>query len=295
MRKGLIAAGVALGVLANAIQVISWIWVGSRQWVDGHGLLISGASVGALALVVPFVRLAGSVGARGIGPSAPKAGRQLVTYPPYKISISPDVTVDFVVHYGPIDRVQNVDIIVSSENTYLQMSQMFKPSTSGRLRYATAEKDELGRVLRDTAQDELISWMRDHDGYGDKVTAGTVVATSAGSLAQRGIRRIYHAAVVQPEDGSGLYRTNKPIVAAAVERVLELARKEIPSASSVCFPLLGAGRAGLSSQMSLEAIYYTMVDQLREDPSAAPGWTVHFISWRSSDAELIRKFLRSKR
>jgi O-acetyl-ADP-ribose deacetylase (regulator of RNase III) len=299
VRRVWVTAGIVLGTVANLLQVVSWLWGGSRNWVNSHGLLISGVSIlTILAVISSFYFLRTPRMRSAADPPPEEAPLSIVHHGPFNIRITDNMTVSFYSHYGAIEVLEDIDILVSSENTYLQMSQMFKPSTSGRLRYAVALKDDLGRVLQDITQDELFQWMRDRNGYGAKVAAGTVVPTSAGSLESRGVRRIYHAAVVQPEDGSGTYHVNRQTVTKVVANSFRAIAAENQTLAtplrSICFPLLGAGRGGLDNKISLEALYSAIVDELKGSEDLSAPWTIHIICWRKRDSDMVIEFFKSK-
>ncbi|MFE1412958.1 alpha/beta fold hydrolase [Streptomyces sp. NPDC058746] len=200
----------------------------------------------------------------------------------------------FSVHGGPVEQLRDIDIIVSSENTYLQLSQFFKPSTSGSLRWAAAEKSRGGQVLEDVAGDHLATWLRDHGLYGLPVRQGTVAPTPSGALAQRNIRRIYHAAIADPVSGTNSYRVDPLAVTRAVHNVFDLARTErrelgLPL-SSICFPLFGAGRGRMSVSRSFDLIWEALMSELANDPT----WTIHFTTRRKTILALLHDRLQAK-
>jgi|GEM_PF-5672541 len=54
-----------------------------------------------------------------------------------------------IVANGPIDQISNVDVIATSENDYLQLAKFESPSTSGRIRKASATRSPNGNVIKD--------------------------------------------------------------------------------------------------------------------------------------------------
>ncbi|MEU9167383.1 alpha/beta fold hydrolase [Streptomyces sp. NPDC048420] len=206
-----------------------------------------------------------------------------------------DSTTPFFIHGGPLERLSGIDIIVSSENIYLQMSQFFKASTSGSLRRAAAVKGDGGEILEDVAGDSLIAWLRAHARYGLPVLEGTVAPTPSGALRERRVQRIYHAAVVTPVDGTGDYTVNPRAITRATHNIFELARKErrdlkLPL-SSICLPLLGSGRGDITLSRSFELVWGALMDELSDDGS----WSIHFAARRSSSFDLIKKLLLAKK
>lgn len=204
-------------------------------------------------------------------------------------------TTDFFLHGGPVEQLRNVDIVVSSENTYLQLSQFFKPSTSGSLRWAAAERSASGQILEDVAGEHLSAWLRNHGSYGLPVQEGTVAPTPSGALRRRNIHRIYHAAIATPVSGTNSYSITPQAIPRAVHNTFDLARREREelgiSLSSISFPLFGAGRGRMSAVESFELIWEATMNELADDPS----WSIHFTTRRRTIFDLLCGRLQAKK
>ncbi|MCF4139850.1 macro domain-containing protein [Streptomyces sp. Tue 6430] len=121
----------------------------------------------------------------------------------------------------------------------------------------------------DVLAEELAAWVRARPGV-LPLRPGTVVPTGPGALAERGVRRVYHAALAIP-DGLG-YRVDPQDIATAVAACFARARQERAAGlRSICFPLLGAGRGGLDRRTSAEWLRWSIEDALTADPD----WSVH--------------------
>ncbi|WP_460519277.1 macro domain-containing protein [Flindersiella endophytica] len=203
-----------------------------------------------------------------------------------------DAEVELHVHTTSIDLLSGIDILVSSENVYLEMAKTYRTSVSATLRRAGARSGMSGEIQEDTIERELRAWVDANASPGLAVAPGTVAATSAGQLAERSIRRIYHAAVVVPLQGG--YEVDPAAIARATHNTFQLAARERravdPTLRSICFPLLGAGRGGLGPEVSFGWIWSTVRQELAADPT----WTVHFVSRRESrTAVIVRTLLES--
>ncbi|MFF9260574.1 macro domain-containing protein [Streptomyces longwoodensis] len=179
------------------------------------------------------------------------------------------------VHVSPIELLRNIDVLVSSENVHLEMSKSFRPTVSGAVRRAAAQGCPADGPVRDVLAEELAAWVRARPGV-LPLQPGTVVSTGPGALARRGVRRVYHAAVAVP-DGLG-YRVDPESIVAAVAACFARARQERdgghPGLRSLCFPLLGAGRGGLSREAGASWLRWAIADALTADP----GWAVHVVT-----------------
>jgi hypothetical protein len=192
-----------------------------------------------------------------------------------------------IVHIEPIELLSNVDIIVVPDNIYFELPQHFKSSVSAAVRRAAAVKSEDGRILTDVVGDELTEWLRRHGRVGLPVAPGTVAAAPPGQMAGQHIRRIYHAAIAVPVPGTNHYDVEPAAIAGSVRNVLAIARAERdlfqPALSSLAFPLLGAGRGGLSPATSFTWLWTALEREVRENGP----WSIHFVTRQRSAAELI--------
>ncbi|KOX09842.1 macro domain-containing protein [Streptomyces sp. NRRL B-3648] len=187
----------------------------------------------------------------------------------------------------PIEDVRDVDVLVSSENTYLEMSKTFRPTVSGALRRAAALRDASGEIVDDVLSRELGVWLRTHGRTGMPVRPGTVVATSSGALAAHGVRRIHHAAIAAPVGDGDRYHVSPSVLGEVVRTSFELARHEseflsLPM-SSICFPLLGSGRGGLP----VETVARRLLDALRAELRRDPSWSVLLVTLEERHARLL--------
>ncbi|MEU7362469.1 MULTISPECIES: macro domain-containing protein [Streptomyces] len=219
------------------------------------------------------------------GPPAAGLPRRPGARPAAAAPVAP--TGRITVRVCPIEEVRDVDVLVSSENTYLEMSKTFRPTVSGALRRAAALRDASGEIVDDVLSRELRVWQRTHGRAGMPVRPGTVVATSSGALAAHGVRRIHHAAIATPVGDGDRYHVSPAVLAEAVRASFELARHEseflsLPM-SSICFPLLGAGRGGLP----VETVARRLLDAIRAELRRDPSWSVLLVTPEESHARLL--------
>jgi O-acetyl-ADP-ribose deacetylase (regulator of RNase III) len=218
---------------------------------------------------------------------------EIKTYGPFVLPVGPSSSASLTLHAGSIEGLENIDIIVSSENVHLELAKPFKSSLSARLRNAAAYKNAAGEVVDDVISREVSEWIRENARPGLPVEPGTVVATSSGRLVHRGIRRIYHAAVVVPRAGTNEYDVDLESIYRAVRATVQLAKVErrtiAPALRSICFPLFGTGRAGLDPAVSFAWMWPALQQELAADDS----WEIHISAGRAdSAAAVLRELLR---
>jgi hypothetical protein len=196
------------------------------------------------------------------------------------------ITVDL----GAVEELRDVDILVSSENTYFEPDRAFTTTLSGQLRNAAAVRDSTGMITRDTIGEELAAWVREHARPGNPVEPGVVVPTSPGQLSRHGVHRILHAAVAVPRRGWNGYDIPETGVMRAIQRCFEQARAERAadaSVNSLSIPLFGAGQGGLDAEGSFSRLWPAVQLELTDDPT----WHVHLTTWTVAETALILRHL----
>lgn len=247
--------------------------------------LISELAAAALALARDAAT--GRAPAAATADTADAPGTSVPEPPPAR-PLLPHVANRITVRVCPIEAVRDADILVSSENTYLEMSKIFRSTVSGALRRAAAVRNEAGEIVDDVLPRELNAWMRSHGRTGLPVRSGTVVPTAPGALAAHGVRRVYHAAVSMPVNGGVRYHVAPAVLAEAVRTTFALARTERETLSvplsTICFPLLGAGQGGLPADVAARWLLWALRQELYEDST----WQVRLVARRPERADTLR-------
>ncbi|MFF5443918.1 hypothetical protein [Streptomyces sp. NPDC012888] len=196
-------------------------------------------------------------------------------------------TARVTLHVHPVDLLRDIDAVVSPVNTHLALPEPYKSSVAASLRRAGADRDPAGRITEDRIGAELRAWAARNAPHGLPVAAGTVAGTGAGALAAQGVRRVYHAAVAVPRPGTNDYDVLPGDVTRAVTRVFRLLADDPGGLRSVCLPLLGAGRGGLSPAASFAAVWAAVEAEL----ARGGPWDVHFLVRRPERADLLARLL----
>ncbi|MFF4298553.1 hypothetical protein ACFY0N_33420 [Streptomyces vinaceus] len=189
-------------------------------------------------------------------------------------------------HVHAADLLRDIDVVVSPSNTHFALPEPYKSSVAASLRRAGAVRDPAGRVVEDRIRDELRAWTDRYAPRGLPVAPGTVAVTGAGALQEQGIRHIHHAAVAVPRPGTNDYDVQPADVTRAVTRVFALLAGS-PGRTSVCLPLMGAGRGGLAPADSLAALWSGVEAEL----ARGGDWDVHLLVRRPERADLVAELL----
>lgn len=181
---------------------------------------------------------------------------------------------------GDIQNVTIVDIWVNSENTNMQMARFYDSSISGVIRYLGAKKDEKGNVIDDVIANDLARIM----GKDRSVDPGVVLATGAGDLsASHGVKRIFHAAVVQGAVGGGYTPVSR--FQNAVRSCLEKADEDDPknaNCSSILFPLMATGTAKGDVEENVRKMVDVALSYLKAKKSSRVD-RIYFLAWTEQE------------
>lgn len=192
-----------------------------------------------------------------------------------------------VVRTEPVELLSDVDIVVIPTNSYMELPQYFKSSISATVRRMAAVKNADGQLVLDVVADDLLAWISKYGRPGLPVAAGAVAPTASGEMARRGIRRLYHVAVVTPRPATNDYVVDPAAIAEGVRNVLSVAGAErtlfSPPLRSVAFPLLGAGRGGLDPAVSIDWLWSALENEIVE----ASLWELQFFARQQVVADLI--------
>jgi hypothetical protein len=192
-----------------------------------------------------------------------------------------------IVRIEPVELLADVDVLVVPTNSYLEPPQLFKSSVSAAARRTAATKNADGHIAIDVVAADLAAWVSKNARPGLAVALGAVAATASGEMSRRGVRRLYHVAVVSPQPSSNNYVVEPVAIADGVRNVLALAQAEreqfSPALRSIAFPLLGAGRGGLDPAISFDWIWAALEREL----AGRSPWEIHFFARRPEQAELM--------
>ncbi|HET7012830.1 MAG TPA: hypothetical protein VFI65_02895 [Streptosporangiaceae bacterium] len=192
-----------------------------------------------------------------------------------------------IVRAEPVELLADVDVLVVPTNSYMEPPQLFKSSVSAAVRRMAATKNADGHIAIDVVGADLAAWVSKNARPGLAVALGAVAPTSAGEMIRRGIRRLYHVAVVSPQPSSNNYVVEPVAIAEGVRNVLALAQAErglfSPGLRSIAFPLLGAGRGGLDPVTSFDWIWGALEREL----AGLDQWEIQFFARRPEQAALM--------
>ena len=227
---------------------------------------------------------------------------------------------------GDMSKVKGIDVLVNSENNYMQMARVFESRTVSailRLSGGTRVRD---RKYEDTIQRELDWQLRVR---GVPLQFGEVFATSAGGAGSElasvtKARYIFHVAAVQAVEAAGTvipYKEPHQIercVRASLSKLVEInklkgvisppdteARTEQEKLAaegggivrSIVFPLFGTGHGGSAAADVIGPMLDGITDFLADPDgiqSAAPLSDIYISAFKEDDLKAVVAFLQKK-
>lgn len=232
-------------------------------------------------------------------------------------------TLNLHVAGGDLWKVRGIDVLVNSENDYMQMARYFESRTVSSMLRRRGSRVVNGRY-DDTIQHELDWQLRER---ARPVQAGEVFATSAGGPTSQlarvvGARYIFHVASVQAVAADNTvipYKQPEQIEECARNCMAKLAeihalngvisppdseqRKEQERlaaeggglAKSIIFPLFGTGHGGSAPADVVEPMLSGITGYLDDNEALADVLTDIYISaFKQQDLEVVVEILRTK-
>ncbi len=200
-------------------------------------------------------------------------------------------TVNIHLATGDLTQFENVDVIVNSENDYVQMARFFENQTVSSTIRRAGSYDEDGNLLHDRIQEELDDIVLEKYTHAP-VPFQQVLVTSSGHpdsiLVNRGIRYIFHAITNQINMAKNPYRLipveDPVVIKECVTNCLNMVRRvdakkmpifhnkarfprDIPAhpIKMIAFPVFGTGHGGLQIKDVVPAMMNAMIEFVRRD------------------------------
>lgn len=209
---------------------------------------------------------------------------------------------------GDMLAIKNVDVLVNSENDYMQMARVFESNTiSSRLRYEGAERNKAGQMVADTLQAELNDQL---EGVIRPVALTTVFATHAGHPTSRlrkqtGVRYIFHVATMRLSHLESAKKAEplsddhalRMCISNCFEKLNEINEQgdiwpveegeRQPPVRSIAFPLFGTGMGGRSAHEVAPSVIRA-IDECLSQPCGSLE-SVYLCVYVQRDVEMVEK------
>lgn len=189
---------------------------------------------------------------------------------------------------GSVLDISGVDVVVTSENTDLNLGSISGTSLSGRMRRLAAVFDSGGRVVHDPLEEDVDKW-KAAVGHSGPYKLGLCVPASPYNAETRGVRAIIHAITLEKR-GSGINlideRANKSVVEFAIRYCKD------NGFTSVFFPIFGLGSGSIDRNEAFDKTLRPLIESFRH---VQHPLRIYIGVYRVSDAALLAaRLLRAR-
>lgn len=186
---------------------------------------------------------------------------------------------------GSVENISDIDVVVTSENTNLDLGSISGTSVSGRIRKMAATFNDRNILVRDDLDDFIKGWKTEH-GLGP-FTKGQCIFSPPFNAEKNGIKSIVHAIAVEKNAGKAVnidFSAIKTIIERSIDHTLQNNYK------SIFIPIFGLG----SGQVEQEAAINCTVDAVKSNLEKVDKTITVFLGvYRVDDSfALIKKLTR---
>lgn len=185
------------------------------------------------------------------------------------------------VYCGSIMAISNIDVVITSENTNLNLGSINGTSVSGRIRRLAASFNSDGTVASDNIKKNIDLWISSQPHAGPYVL-GTCIFSESFNASSAGIKRIIHAAAINKGD-SGINiieeSANRMILIKAIDHCIE------NNFSSIFIPIFGLGSGRLTQDEAISKTIDPLVQKLNE--LTDQSFDIYIGTYKISDAAFV--------
>lgn len=185
---------------------------------------------------------------------------------------------------GSILQIEDIDVIVTSENTTLNLGSLNGTSVSGRVRRLAASYNSDLTLCQDNLLTSIEDWKSRQPNKGP-YQRGVIIESPAFHAIHHGVKSIINAiAVDKTSDGQNL------IDAEAIRRILKSSIEHCKARGykSIFIPIFGLGSGGNEKNFAISATIDPLVEMLHQENY---GLDVYLGVYRIQDLLLVSKSL----
>jgi O-acetyl-ADP-ribose deacetylase (regulator of RNase III) len=152
------------------------------------------------------------------------------------------------IYFGSIENIYGIDVVVSSEDTTLDLGSINGSSVSGRVRKISATFNHRNEVIKDDLHDFITSWKNQQGSLGP-YNKGTCIISPPFNSSSRGVKCIINAIAIEK-------RAGKPAVIdeSSIRTIVDFSINHAIKSeySSVFIPVFGLGSGNASQNEAIE-------------------------------------------
>ncbi|UVL60847.1 hypothetical protein LOY54_22940 [Pseudomonas sp. B21-032] len=157
-------------------------------------------------------------------------------------------TVQF--HCGNVTHISGIDVVVTSEDTDLNLGSISGASVSGRVRKMAATFNKAGDLTKDNLKTFIEQWKESENKLGDFRLGTTVECNNTYNAAHKDIKTIIFAVAIR-KNGNNTSSIEEAAIDLIISSSIDIAIKN--SQDSIYFPVFGLGRGGIAQNIAIPA------------------------------------------
>ncbi len=146
---------------------------------------------------------------------------------------------NIISYFGSIKNVKDIDVIVTSENSDLDLASLSSTSISGRVRYMASKKNDIGDVIEDPLLEHINKYKKEKNKNND-YNLGVCIISLPFELEKQGVKCIIHAVSIKKNSDNTIY-SDKDAIKKIINYSVEHCVNE--SFNSIFIPIFGIGSA----------------------------------------------------
>ena len=142
-------------------------------------------------------------------------------------------------YFGSIEGTRGIQVIVTSENSDLELASFSSTSISGRVRNMASSKNQLGNITSDPLYENIINFKNKNKKQND-FNLGTCITSQPLELQKYDVKCVIHAVAIKKKSDNTIYYDNL-----AIRKILSYSIKYCidNSFDSIFIPIFGIGSA----------------------------------------------------
>lgn len=142
-------------------------------------------------------------------------------------------------YFGSIEDTSDIQVIVTSENSDLELASFSSTSISGRVRNMASSKNDVGNIISDPLHENIVRFKNTHNKYND-FPLGTCISSQPLKLQKHGVKRVIHAIAIKKNRDNTISYDNL-----AIKKIISYSIKNCINNSfeSIFIPIFGIGSA----------------------------------------------------
>lgn len=164
-------------------------------------------------------------------------------------------------YFGSIHHVRNIQLIVTSENSDLDLASTSSTSISGRVRLMASTRDAIGRIINDPLYDNISNFKKSY-GKNNDFKLGTCIPSQPFELDKRGVKCVMHAVSIKKNNDNTIYSDKdsiKEILLKSLNHCID------NSYNSIFIPIFGIGSAQQDYAKSIRSQLSSLKSVLDDD------------------------------